>query len=227
MKKVLSILLAFVMLFSLVGCGEDSDTTDGENSGANSDQETEPVKKVNVRYKTEYPHLAFGSENYEVKDVTYLTEEGKIYYQDKNDPRKELADSAKTFSFVGGYGVPDSMPIVKSDNTVKYDTYDEKNGGYGPVGVTVDWKDIISVEYFYGSRDDGGSHLIGIKSDGTVVTCGQDLYGETKVSEWTDIVAIKAFRGISVGIKADGSVVSAGDDYLIDTYLKDVKLKVD
>lgn len=68
---------------------------------------------------------------------------------------------------------------------------------------------------------------MGLKSDGTVVTCGNAIYDETKLSDWTDIAAIKAFRGLSVGIKKDGTVVSAGDNYIIRTYLKDKKLKLD
>lgn len=340
MKKVLSILLAFVMLFSLVGCGEDSDTANGENNNANTNQEAEPVKKVNVRYKTEYPYLNLGEVNrggvfdYPETYCYYVTKEGKLYENDV-----EIGSSVSSLGFRDS---GDSLVNVLQQNNVisSYNTYDyklEKLQDVQDVAVMIncnlalkndgtiiafddyisessirdclEWKDLVAIsaseDHIVGLKSDGtvvatGSnydgqcdvenwtdivaiyaiqqrgHLtssltfgiksdgtvvhteqeiwcdefnsgtiepdswtdivalsiadnfaMGLKSDGTVVTCGQDLYGETKVSEWTDIVAIKAFRGISVGIKADGSVVSTGDDYLIDTYLKDVKLKVD
>ena len=56
----------------------------------------------------------------------------------------------------------------------------------------------------------GSSHIIALKSDGTVIASGYDSNGETKVTAWKDIVAVYAGRNWSVGLKSDGTVVATG-----------------
>ena len=58
----------------------------------------------------------------------------------------------------------------------------------------------------------GGSHTVGLKSDGTVVATGDNTDGQCNVSDWTNIVAIAAGFDYTVGLKADGTVVAVGDN---------------
>ena len=59
----------------------------------------------------------------------------------------------------------------------------------------------------------GGVYTVGLKSDGTVVACGDNEYGQCNVSLWKDIVAVSAGGGHTVGLKSDGTVVACGDNY--------------
>ena len=58
----------------------------------------------------------------------------------------------------------------------------------------------------------GGSHTVGLKTDGTVVAAGSNDDGQCNVRDWTDIVSIAAGDDHTVGLKADGTVVAAGDN---------------
>ena len=58
----------------------------------------------------------------------------------------------------------------------------------------------------------GGSHTIGLKSDGTVVAVGYNEYGQCDLSNWTDIVAVSAGGIYTVGLKSDGTVVAVGSN---------------
>lgn len=58
----------------------------------------------------------------------------------------------------------------------------------------------------------GGSHTVGLKSDGTVVATGDNTDGQCNVSDWTNIVAIAAGFDYTVGLKTDGTVVAVGDN---------------
>lgn len=62
-----------------------------------------------------------------------------------------------------------------------------------------EWTEIIAIAA-------GSHHIVGLKSDGTVVVEGCKF----NVSNWKDIVAISAGCGITVGLKADGTVVANG-----------------
>lgn len=68
---------------------------------------------------------------------------------------------------------------------------------------TSKWTDIISVSSCW-------NHIVGLKSDGTVVACGNNEFGQCDVSEWTDIVAISAGVDFTIGLKSDGTVVACG-----------------
>ena len=54
----------------------------------------------------------------------------------------------------------------------------------------------------------GDAHTVGLKSDGTVVACGDKPY--CNVSGWTDIVAVATSYKHTVGLKSDGTVVAYG-----------------
>ena len=58
------------------------------------------------------------------------------------------------------------------------------------------------------------NHVVGLRSDGTVVAVGRDKEGQCSVSGWTDIVAVAAGGYHTVGLRSDGTVVATGrNDY--------------
>lgn len=65
------------------------------------------------------------------------------------------------------------------------------------------WTDIVAVAV-------GDYHVVGLKSDGSVVATGTNGYGQCDVSEWKDIVAIWANDIVTIGLTENGKVVIAG-----------------
>ncbi len=80
------------------------------------------------------------------------------------------------------------IDVTKSHATNQYDV--------------MGWSNIVSIGA-------GHSHIVGLKSDGTVVATG---WNHDSVSDWSDIVAVSAGYRHSVGLKSDGTVVTAGDN---------------
>ncbi len=62
----------------------------------------------------------------------------------------------------------------------------------------------------------GADYTLGLKSDGTVIAVGSNLYWQCDVSDcvsdWSDIVSIAAGYEHAVGLKADGTVVATGNN---------------
>ena len=83
---------------------------------------------------------------------------------------------------------------LRDDGTV-YNTEDSK---------TRKWTDIVAVSVSW--------HILGLKSDGTVVADGSNYHGECKVSGWDNIIDVVAGGNHSVGLRADGTVVAVGDN---------------
>lgn len=75
-----------------------------------------------------------------------------------------------------------------------------------------DWEDITQVSA-------GNQHIVGLRTDGTVVFTGVNFFGQGNVSEWTDIIQIHAQQYATVGLRSDGTVVRVGIDYYSTTSL--------
>ena len=58
----------------------------------------------------------------------------------------------------------------------------------------------------------GGTHTVGLKTDGTVVAVGSNEKGQCNVSKWNNIVSIAAGYDHTVGLRSDGTVVAVGDN---------------
>lgn len=56
----------------------------------------------------------------------------------------------------------------------------------------------------------GDYHIVGLKSNGTVVAVGNNSHGECCVKEWYGIAAVSAGFGHTVGLRFDGTVVAVG-----------------
>lgn len=65
------------------------------------------------------------------------------------------------------------------------------------------WNDIIVVAAGY-------SHVLGLRRDGTVVSAGENDYGQCDVTEWNDIIFIAADGENSFGLRRDGTVIAVG-----------------
>lgn len=59
----------------------------------------------------------------------------------------------------------------------------------------------------------GAYYTVALKSDGTVVTAGNNYYDQRDVDNWIDIVSVQAGDWHTVGLKADGTVVAEGGNY--------------
>ena len=55
-------------------------------------------------------------------------------------------------------------------------------------------------------------HMVGLKSDGTVIAVGDNLWGQCDVDGWTDIVQVAAGHHHVAGLRADGTVVAIGSN---------------
>ncbi|RDU24143.1 RCC1 domain-containing protein [Anaerosacchariphilus polymeriproducens] len=66
------------------------------------------------------------------------------------------------------------------------------------------------IEHYQNLVAVGGGHMLGLKSDGTVYSWGENKSGECNTQDWTDIVAVSAGDFISAGLKSDGTVVATG-----------------
>jgi alpha-tubulin suppressor-like RCC1 family protein len=53
-------------------------------------------------------------------------------------------------------------------------------------------------------------HIVGLKSNGTVVAAGRNDMGQCNTSDWCDIVAVSANFYHTVGLRSDGTVVAIG-----------------
>ena len=65
------------------------------------------------------------------------------------------------------------------------------------------WTDIVQLAA-------GSAHMVGLKSDGTVVAVGENAWGQCELGGWTDIVQVTGGTYHTVGLKSDGTVVAAG-----------------
>ena len=92
--------------------------------------------------------------------------------------------------------------FLKEDGTVFFIGHDQHH--ISTQSVFSAWKDIVAIEC-------GGADIYyGLKSNGTVVASGPNLYGECDVSDWSSIVELAAGSSHVLGRKADGTVVAAG-----------------
>ena len=65
--------------------------------------------------------------------------------------------------------------------------------------------------------DSDGMHVVGLKSDGTVVlSSGVDEYCGCDVSEWTDIIDVFAGGDHIIGLKSNGTIVTTGQINVLD-----------
>ena len=78
------------------------------------------------------------------------------------------------------------------------------SGAVWTVSSTIEnWTDLTDLAL-------GEEHILGLRSDGTVLTAGDNAFGQCDVSDWKDIVQIGARDGFSVGLTGGGELRMAG-----------------
>lgn len=58
----------------------------------------------------------------------------------------------------------------------------------------------------------GAYHTIGLNEDGTVVACGNNLFGQCDVTSWSDVIEVAGGNNRTVALRSDGTVLSCGDN---------------
>ncbi len=202
MKKVISLLLAALMLLPLLACES------AEEKAAKAALETGDYREAAIQYE------AAGKID-EAKEYWYKAGEKAVNagekgpaaiafgkagdYSDARDRSFALWNEvAIRHTIVYGGGHFYFVSALKDDGTVyvagQIDKQDYRN-----------WKNIVAIEA-------GGSGLYGLRADGTVVSCIYKNHNQD-CSDWTDIVAISVGGNSIVGLKSDGTVVFKGGKY--------------
>lgn len=75
---------------------------------------------------------------------------------------------------------------------------------YGELSAD-NWTDVIAVSI-------GDSHIVGLKSDGTVLAAGNSKSSRCSVLQWNQIVAVSAGNSHTVALTEDGRVLATGYD---------------
>lgn len=80
------------------------------------------------------------------------------------------------------------------------------------------WYDIAAIEC-------GNNHVVGLKSDGTVIASGSNNNGQCNVMGWNNVSKIYAHKNTTIAIKKDGTILATGEikNYSELRKLKDVK----
>ncbi len=58
----------------------------------------------------------------------------------------------------------------------------------------------------------GKNHTVGVRTDGTMLSCGSNEKGQCNVSSWRNIVAVSCGAEHTVGLRSDGTVVACGEN---------------
>ncbi len=58
----------------------------------------------------------------------------------------------------------------------------------------------------------GSYHTVGVTASGRVLAVGDNSYGQCKVGDWRDIIAVAAGSTHTLGLRANGTVVTAGNN---------------
>ena len=136
-----------------------------------------------------------------------------IGYKDAEALEKECLKNAKIMKqmaeeSVASIQVANSTLGLRSDGTVTgIDLINDKNSVTTSILKEIsNWKGVISLAA-------GKIHVIGLRSDGTVVAAGGADEGECDVASWCNIVTIAAGLWHTVGLCDNGTVVAVGDNY--------------
>lgn len=108
----------------------------------------------------------------------------------------------------------DVVTISTGDNYIVGINSDGTIPVYGHYNSFVlEWPNIVAISaggFYTGLASSDTYHIVGLKSDGTVVAEGPNSYGKCNVSSWKDMIAVCSAEGHTVGLKADGTVLATG-----------------
>ena len=97
-----------------------------------------------------------------------------------------------------------SLVALMEDGTLKILDYSN--------AADVVWKVLATIENWIDLTDLalGDGHILGLRSDGTVLAAGDNAFGQCDVSDWKDIVQVEVRDNLSVGLTKDGELRMAG-----------------
>ena len=132
--------------------------------------------------------------------VVTIPGEGTLTYDEGTvvDLMAEAEESYRFISWVGDVGTITNANAAITSITMNDNYCITANFGpeYNPIVAT------------------GWAHTVGVKSVGSVITVGDNDWGQCDVSDWTAIKQVAAGYYHTVGLKSDGSVVAVGwNDY--------------
>ena len=149
----------------------------------------------------------------------FITDEARVVFTGKTiyEGEKKVNEVVTSWNdvvaihSVGGYTLNTTyvIGILKHGNIVSIGPDKKKH-----LNDASKWRNIIAVSAKL-------NHIVGLKTDGTVVAAGNNSYGQLNVSGWYDIIAISTSDKKTIGLKADGSIVSTGDNK-INENLRDI-----
>ncbi len=84
---------------------------------------------------------------------------------------------------------------------------------YDGTVVIAGWEDVFEHVDDVVALGECGRFAVAVLADGTVEVAGDDFFGETDVSHWSNIVAIAAGQTHTVGLRSNGTVVATGEKY--------------
>lgn len=126
-------------------------------------------------------------------------------FADSNSALLHAYEAASNLNDVIYIDCYEYFAAVKKDRTVKtgYVTHRHGKDAYEVYGLAEadNWTDISKVTV-------GLSQIVGLKTDGTVLTVGYSASNFSGIDTWTDIIDIDAGEYITVGLKSDGTVVT-------------------
>ena len=225
-KKLISILLAGLMLLSLAACGNNSGTPSGESSGEDT-KNNNPVAAFSVR---DCDRICGGMSGDQAviavkADGTVLCkhESGDSYGREYEAARTSLKNIAAVLDYyhfltkdgkileinsgkattvlsgmVGGFTAPYHTLGIKDNGTIEGKFYEAGEKWSQLEGIT-DWTDIVSGTAGYNAA-------VGIKKDGTAVGAGSNKFGQLDVSNWKELVYV-SISDSSGDLKEDPSYV--------------------
>lgn len=241
MKKILAWLLVLVMVLGLCSC----DKTRKDN---NEQEESQSNKEFVAAYTSEYPYLqliildSMSSTTFDC--VRCVAASGEAYrppYWESETEPESLGNNVVGLTeayvlYADGtvtLHATNSKPYDKDlTNVVEIEQGDVNNGtdwialhSDGTISVfdryndttkfhhAREWTDIIAISVT-------NSHLVGLKSDGTVIATGGNDDGQCNVEGWRDIIAISTAEpeigrvcGVTYGLRKDGTVISTEEGF--------------
>lgn len=120
---------------------------------------------------------------------------------------KDFQRARELFDFRTLIGAGQSHTVgITSDGRVLY-AGDGLDGRGSPMGVTdvKKWKNIVAV-------DAGNMSTVALTADGTVRSCGYNMYNQLNLAPFRDIQSFCCGNHTTFGVRKSGRVVSAGDN---------------
>ena len=198
--------ISFVCLITLVGCGNEDISKYRSNKIVAS--------SINATYAltNEGTVLATGKDENGQLNVDSWSEIVEISASD--DYVVGLREDGTVVSTMDIPEITNWNEIIDVSAGNSYLAALKKDGTVLTVGVSEDtkgeeeyvteWNNIIAISQ--GNHDT----LVGLKSDGTVVGCGLNYYGEIEVDNWRNIIQAETKTHFTAGLKSDGTVVCVG-----------------